>query len=168
MKIIQHLAYKKLESILQDNKRQVQVPKLDSIKKIGILWLKDQQQAFQYLHDYYSPAGIIIRNICIDLNHNTVENNSNVITSKNLNWLGIPKSGTIEVFTDSEFDILFSIVTIPCYVADYIVALSKAKFKVGSAKGIFNYFDLNINIEDNHDAIYLVKQQIFYLGELNK
>jgi hypothetical protein len=53
-------------------------------------------------------------------------------------------------------------------VLDYLTALSQAKFKVGSSQKTNNYFDLNINIDENREPMYLAKQQIFYLAQLNK
>ena len=66
------------------------------------------------------------------------------------------------------FDILLNIALSQNLALDYITALSQAKFKVGSSPNASNYFDLNINIGENNDALYLAKQQIFYLAQLKK
>ena len=168
MKFVESYAYKVLNKKLLETSRSVQVPRIDTIKKVGIIWQKDQQKAFQYLHDYFTPAGVIVRNLILDLDNKEPASNSNSITAKDLNWMGIPKSANIEIFTKTNFDVLFSLIMEPGLVSDYITAVSSARFKVGCANGSKNYFDLNINIGTNHDAMFLVKQQIFYLGGLNK
>jgi hypothetical protein len=50
---------------------------------------------------------------------------------------------------------------------NYITALSRAKFKTGWSPDEKNFFDLNIKINEKQDALYLAKQQIFYLSQLN-
>ncbi|HSH19248.1 MAG TPA: hypothetical protein VLA03_02270 [Draconibacterium sp.] len=66
------------------------------------------------------------------------------------------------------FEILLNIALEDNLVLDYITGLSKAQFKVGSSAKPKNYFDMNINIGENTDPMYLAKQQIFYLAQLNK
>jgi len=53
-------------------------------------------------------------------------------------------------------------------VLDYLTALSKARFKIGWSPDQSNFFDLNINIGGKQDALFLARQQIFYLSQLNK
>jgi hypothetical protein len=74
----------------------------------------------------------------------------------------------VEEFVNIRFEVLFNIALENNLVLDYITALSQARFKVGSSPDASNYFDLNINIGENPDSMYLAKQQIFYLAQLNK
>ena len=87
---------------------------------------------------------------------------------KDLDFWGLPKKDKVDEFINIRFEVLFNIALEDNLVLDYITALSQARFKVGSTQIINNYFDLNINIGENQDAVYLAKQQIFYLAQLNK
>ena len=72
----------------------------------------------------------------------------------------------IDDFISIKLDVLLNIALKQNLVLDYITLLSKARFKVGCSPEENNYFDLNINIEENDDALFLAKQQIFYLAQL--
>jgi hypothetical protein len=66
-----------------------------------------------------------------------------------------------------ELDLLLCLAAEKNYAVDYITALSHAKFKIGSSEADNSYFDLNIKIDQNKDAMFLAEQQIFYLAQLN-
>ena len=66
------------------------------------------------------------------------------------------------------FDVLLNVALEQNITLNYITLNTLAKFKIGWSPNENNYFDLNINITQNQDALYLAKQQIFYLGQLNK
>jgi hypothetical protein len=87
---------------------------------------------------------------------------------KDLDFWGLPKKEKVEEFTNIRFEVLLNIALENNLVLDYITALSQARFKVGCSPNIKNYFDLNINIGENRDPMYIAKQQIFYLAQLNK
>jgi len=106
--------------------------------------------------------------MCVYEDHAGVPGDSSIITSKNLNWMGLPKPGPVDDFIKTEFDVLFNIALEQNLVLDYITSLSHAKFKTGWSPEKHNFFDLNINIGNKQDALYLAEQQIFYLRQLNK
>ncbi|HSM48482.1 MAG TPA: hypothetical protein VK872_11745, partial [Draconibacterium sp.] len=93
---------------------------------------------------------------------------ANTLTVKDLDFWGLPKKEKVEEFTNIRFEVLFNIALEDNLVLDYITAISQARFKIGSTENVNNYFDLNINIGENQDPMYLAKQQIFYLAQLNK
>jgi hypothetical protein len=162
-------AYRKLRHRLESVRRTVQIPQLETAKKVGVLWQPSQSDGFRYLHDYFSHSKVIFRNLCVyDNGAASLATGSNSVNKKDLDWFGLPKSTTVDQFIETEFDLLLNLALKQNFVLDYITALSRAKFKVGWSKGKNNYFDLNINISRKQDALYLAKQQIFYLGELNK
>jgi hypothetical protein len=122
----------------------------------------------QYLHDYFAREQVFFRNICVYEDHAGVPEDTSIITSKDLNWLGLPKPGPVDDFIKMEFDVLFNIALEQNRVLDYITALSHAKFKIGWSSQKSSFFDLNINISGKQDALYLAQQQIYYLAQLNK
>lgn len=168
MKIIEKIAYYTLSKKIKATKRQVQLPHPDHMRKVGVVWQPNEKAAFQYLHDYFAREKVIFRNMCVYNDNAGIPEDTSIITSKDLNWMGFPKPGPVDDFIDTEFDVLFNIALEQNRVLDYITALSHAKFKTGWSPKNKNYFDLNINIENKQDALYLAEQQIFYIRQLNK
>lgn len=168
MKLIEKIAYYKLNKKIKAAKRQVELPHPEKIRKVGVVWQPGDKPAFQYLHDYFTRGKVIFRNICVYEDHAGAPEDTSIITSKDLNWLGLPKPGPVDDFIKTEFDILFNIAMEQNPVLDYVTALSQAKFKTGWSPEKRNFFDLNINIGNKQDALYLAEQQIFYLRQLNK
>lgn len=168
MKLIEKIAYYTLSKKIKAVKRQVELPHPEKIRKVGVVWQPEQKAAFQYLHDYFAHEKVIFRNMCIYENHAGVPGDTSIITSKDLNWMGLPKPGPVDDFIKTEFDVLFNIALEQNRVLDYITALSRAKFKIGWTPSHRNFLDLNINIGNKQDALYLAEQQIFYLRQLNK
>ncbi len=168
MKLKEKFAYYKLRKKAAAVDRRVELPHPDTVRKVGVLWQPSGRAGFQYLHDHFSHAQVIFRNLCVFSDETNVNAGSNIITPKDLNWLGFPKPGPAEDFIKTEFDLLLNIALEQTLLLDYLTALSVARFKIGWSPSEKNYFDLNINISRKQDALYLAEQQIFYLGQLNK
>lgn len=168
MKLKEKYAYHQLRKKIETSGRSIKLPRLDKLSKVGVLWQPQQKDAYNYLHDYFSHSQVIFRKLCICDNQVPPIANSNSITRKDCNWVGLPVSATVDNFIKTEFDVLFNVSLEQNLVLDYITALSRAKFKIGWSENESNYFDLNINISGKQEALYLAEQQIFYLGELNK
>ena len=168
MKLIEKYACRKLQQKAATIDRNVKLPHPDSIRKVAVLWQPEQKEAYQYLHEHFSHALVIFRNICVYSYNPVVEAGNNIIAPKDTNWLGFPKKGLAEDFLNTEFDLLLNIALEQNLILDYLTALSKAHFKVGWSPKENNFYDLNINIKGKQDALFLARQQIFYLGQLNK
>ena len=159
---------RKFKQELARVQRVPHVPRLEDVKKVGVIWQPSQKEALNYLRDFFNKNHIIFRTYCVfDELSNPLEAN-NALTVNDLNWWGIPKPETTQDFMSVHFDLLLNIALKQNFVLDYITALTPAKFKVGTSNHEINYFDLNINIGENQDTMFLVKQQIFYLSQLNK
>ncbi len=161
-------AKRKLQKAEDDNPRHPVVPTLEKIKKIGIIWEPEEKEAYQYLNDYFSERGVSVHGMCIYKEDVKFATDTNSLTPKELNWLKFPKPGKLETFTQLQFDILLNIALNQNITLDFITLTTQAKFKVGWSPNNKNYLDLNINIGENKDAMFLAKQQIFYLGQLNQ
>lgn len=168
MKLKQILAQRKLRKLVKKQKRNPVLPNLNSAKLIGVIWQPTQREEFQYLKKYFNKEQVIFRGFCVFEEGVNPQANSNTLTTADLDWFGFPRLEAINDFTSVNFDILLNIALSQNLVLDTITLLSKAKFKVGSSPDEKNYFDLNINIGENGDAMYLAEQQIFYLAQLNK
>ncbi len=168
MKLKQILAQRKFRKLARNSKHNPIMPDLNSAKLIGVIWHPTQREEFQYLKNYFNKEQVIFRGFCVFEEGVNPQANSNTLTTLDLNWYGFPKLEKINDFTSVNFDILLNIALSQNLILETITLLSKAKFKVGSSPDEKNYFDLNINIGENDDAMYLAQQQIFYLAQLNK
>ena len=167
MKIKERIAGKRLLKIAEEIHRTPELPNMDLVKKIGVLYRPEQKEAFNYLKSYFGKSQVMLRHLCVYDKNIELINEPHIIP-KDLSWLGFPKPGKVDDFVKTDFDILFNIALKQNITLDYITLVSKAKFKVGGQAGLANYFDLNINIGKNENVLYLVEQQIFYLSNLKQ
>jgi hypothetical protein len=167
-KIKEKYARKKFAKLIANIDRRPVLPDINMVKSIGVIWQPTQKEAFQYLKNYFNREQVIFRGFCVFEAITNPHQDSNTLTVKDLDFWGLPKKEKVEEFTNIRFEVLFNIALENNLVLDYITALSQSRFKVGSSPDENNYFDLNINIDENRDAMYLAKQQIFYLAQLNK
>jgi hypothetical protein len=161
-------ANRKLEKLFSSNNRQVVFPNIDTARSIGVIWQPTQKEAFQYLKNYFNRGQIIFRGYCVFEEITNPHQDTNTLTVKDLDFWGLPKKEKVGEFLSIKFDILLNIALENNIVLDYLTGLSKARFKVGTSPNQKNFFDMNINIGENTDPMYLAKQQIFYLAQLNK
>ncbi len=168
MKLIEKFAYRKLQMDAAAVKRRVVLPNPETIRKVCVLWQPSQVQAYQYLHDYFQRSQVIFRNLCVYNQQPVMATGTNVITPKDLNWMGFPKPGLTEAFLKTEYDLLLNVALEQNLVLLYLTALSQSHFKIGWSPSGLNFFDLNIQINGRKDAEYLARQQIYYLEQLNK
>ena len=136
-------------------------------EKIGVLWQYEGKEAFKFIHDHFSESQVIVRNLCIYEKKTQALPGVNVITPKDLNWLGIPKPGTADEFIKTEFDVLFNVITNQTLQSEYVTALSRAHFKIGWSPDENNFFDLNINIQGNPMHCILPDSKFFILDSFS-
>ena len=168
MKLIDKIAYRKLQKDAAAVQRRVVLPDPETIKKVCVLWQPSQEKAYQYLHGYFQRSQMIFRNLCVYDKQAVLVTGANVITPKDLNWMGFPKPGLTEDFLKTEYDLLLNVSLDQNFVLLYLTAMSRSHFKIGWSPSGLNFFDLNIQINGNKDALYLARQQIYYLEQLNK
>ena len=82
------------------------IPDLDKVKKVGVLWGPDGKPALQYLKDYFSSRGAIVRDLCFFHEDVQYATDANSLTQGELDWLKFPKPGIIDTFTHLQFDLL--------------------------------------------------------------
>lgn len=168
MGIKEKIAQRKLAKLARNVSRKPVFPDVSKAKVIGVLYHPSQKEALNYLKSYFNREQIIFRGFCVFEENSNPHPDANSLTVKDLNFWGLPKSEAVRDFIEMKFDILLNISLNQNLVLDYITLLSRAQFKVGSSPDEKNYFDLNINIGEKQDVMFLVKQQIFYLAQLNK
>ena len=157
-----------MAKLLAAQNRNPEIPKLFQHSKIGVIWQPSEKPAVQFLRKHFKQQGAIFRDYCIFDNDSNPSAKANSLAVADLDWWGMPKAAKVRDFMEMNFDLLLNITLEPNFAVDYVTALSKAKFKIGSSPNDENYFDLNIKVGENKDPMYLAKQQIFYLAQLNK
>lgn len=102
-------------------------------------------------------------------NYITPTINFDVITLKNLNFFNIPKNNFINDFINNEYDLLIDLSNDNNFIFKYLIALSKAKLKIGdfSEEKKF-YLDLMIKNTDKKDVKLFVENIKHYLTVLKK
>lgn len=86
---------------------------------------------------------------------------------KALNWYKAPRSDYIIAFINKEYDILIDLSTSNDYILKYIVALSRAKFKVGrQRRGFEKYYDLMLRMKRSASLNEFVDNAVHYLTVL--
>jgi hypothetical protein len=168
MGIKENFVRRKLAKLTQNVSRKPVLPDVTTAKVIGVIYHPSQKEAFNYLKNYFNREHVIFRGFCVFEENSNPHPDSSSLTIKDLNFWGLPKMEMISDFVDFKYDILLNLALKQNLVLDYITLLSKARFKVGCSPDEDNYFDLNINIGEKQDTMFLVKQQIFYLAQLNK
>ena len=146
--------------------RNIRLIQMSDVMKMGILWDEYDEKAYKFLYDHFKSPKVIIRFLCYTKNKTLKD--SNLITPKDITWLGFPRSGAIEKFMLTEFDLLLNISATPNFTLDAISALSAATLKIGWDQGQEGLFDISIDVSKQPDAMYLAEQQLFYLKQLNK
>jgi hypothetical protein len=87
---------------------------------------------------------------------------------KDVNWLLMPRGTLVSEFLDKPFDVLINFCTQENLPMEYIVALSKAKFRVGfyNPKKVHAY-DFMIDMKEKTDVRSLVENVSRYLNMLS-
>jgi ABC-type uncharacterized transport system substrate-binding protein len=86
-----------------------------------------------------------------------------------IDWFGIPNDTKVDSFQKLNLDILICAFEEECLPLEYIVATSKARFRVGAfSKAKTNYYELMINIKKDQQLLYLLKQIKHFLKVINK
>ena len=86
-----------------------------------------------------------------------------------LNWYLKPQSNAARDFMDMHFDILIDLSLQEVMPLKYMLALSKAHFKVGlQSDNKSEYLDMMINLKSDGTLNELISQVDHYLDELNK
>ena len=85
-------------------------------------------------------------------------------TRKTLNWFYKPSNPIIKNFVNREFDILIDLHTGNSIPFKYIVAMSKARFKIGKyEKGSTSFYDFMISTRENLALPQFIEQVNHYL-----
>jgi len=163
-----YLGRRAINSCLRKNKRQVNVCNINNAKTIGILFNATHQISFDIVKEMVKNIankenkievlGYVDSKNLID--HYLYRKGFDFFTHKQLNWYYKPVDETVHSFIEKKFDILINLSLDEPYPIQYIVALSKAKFKVGKYSQGNEYLDFMIDIEKEKEAMKNLRKEI--------
>ncbi len=87
---------------------------------------------------------------------------------KNITWYGKPRNIKYQDFIEKEFDLLIDTSLHQFITFHYLVAMSKARLKVGKYCEKYAYYDFMIDVGNNNDFKFFIDQIKHYLCDLNK
>ena len=157
-----------IQSYLRKNKREVKACNINSAKTIGVLFNATHQISFEIVKEMVK--GLTNRKCKIDvlgyvdsknlIDHYLYRKGFDFFTHKQLNWYYKPVEETVNSFINKKFDILIDLSLDDPYPIQYIVALSKAKFKVGRYTEGNEFLDMMIDIEKEKEAMKKIKYEV--------
>ncbi|MBN2523365.1 MAG: hypothetical protein JXB24_08805 [Bacteroidales bacterium] len=163
-----YLGRRTINSYLRKNKRQVNVCNINNAKTIGILFNATHQISFDIVKEMVKNIankknkievlGYVDSKNLID--HYLYRKGFDFFTHKQLNWYYKPVDETVHSFIEKKFDILINLSLDEPYPIQYIVALSKARFKVGKYSLGNEYLDFMIDIEKEKEAMKNLRKEI--------
>lgn len=158
-----------LKSKLHSVKRVKKVFNLDSAKTAGVLWEISQKDSFDKLVDEFKKYGVKVIGLCYFPSKKAViPDEIQGVTRKETTWTEIPKSDFAENFIKQSFDILIDLTGQSYFPMIYVTALSNAAFKVGYSGSGQNFFDFNIEFQEQPETSQLTDQILYYLKRINK
>lgn len=90
-----------------------------------------------------------------------------IYSKKDLDWFLRPKGDEVGAFIQEAFDLLLYFNTQPTLHAEYIMALSKAKFKLGPASENTHAYDLMIDAGSKPELSPFIHQAELLLEKMN-
>ena len=159
MKFAAGLRSKYSEYTLRKNirlqKRAVKSCNINNAKTVGILFNATHSVSFEIVKtlvkELSGKSRIIMVLGFVDskqmIDHYLYRKGFEFFTRNDLNWYDKPENEGVNEFIDQNFDILINLNLEDNYPIRYILALSKASFKVGRVTTSHNHHDFMIDIE---------------------
>ena len=174
--IKENVAANKLPKRIESLKREVEAISLIDAAYIGIIFNASQNIKFESAREYIkllsaSNRKILALGMVEDkklLDYYSSQKGIVFFARKEINWEGKPKGEMIDKFLEQRFDILFDLTLEQYLPVQYIVGMSKAKFKVGRYALENQYCDFMIDISKNNTLEFLIEQIKHYLSAFDK
>ncbi len=149
-------------------KREVGVFNLENAKKIGILFNATHLVSFEIIKEFVkqisekdkkiSVLGYVHSKKLID--HYLYRKGFNFFTRNDLNWYYKPVSDSVQQFIGEPFDLLINLSLEEYYPVKYILASSKAKFKVGMYSEGQQYLDFMIDMAKEKETMEKLRKEV--------
>lgn len=159
---------KKLVKQSAKNARAAQIINWNDANTIGILFNASNTVYFEIIRNIVKTISKQKKDVSIlgyvnskkVIDHYLYRKGFEFFTQKELNWYMNPKSSTVNSFVSKPFDILLNLSLEDYLPIQFIVAGSKARFKVSKYFETSAYADLMINIEENRKVFQEVRKEV--------
>lgn len=157
-----------LRKSLKKQKRKMQSCNLHKAVSIGIIFNATHVFSFEVIKDFVKELSTTAKEIFVlgfvdskqMIDHYLYRKGFEFFTHNQLNWYKKPEGEIIKEFINKDFDILFYLSLEDIYPLRYILALSKAKFKVGRFFENDEYLDFMIDIEKEKTAMKELQKEL--------
>ncbi len=90
-----------------------------------------------------------------------------MFNKKSVSWTRVPQAENALQFAEENFDLLIAAFTDQSIPLEYVVKISKAKWKVGCyTENKTDYYDLMVNMGERTDLPYFIEQAKYYLNQI--
>lgn len=149
-------------------KRNISSCNIQEAKSLGILFNATHMVSFEIVKGLVKNLSKENKNIMVLgfvnskqlIDHYLYRKGFEFFTKKQLNWFHKPEGENIDAFINTPFDILLNLSLEETYPTKYIMALSKAKFKVGKYSEENEFADFMIDIEQEKAAMNALKDEL--------
>lgn len=148
--------------------RHAAICSIRQAKSIGILFNATHQISFEIVKELVKNIsskentvevlGFVDSKQLID--HYLYRKGFEFFTRSQLNWYYKPESEGVEKFVNQPFDILMDLSLDEPFPIQYILAFSKAKFKVGKYTEGHKFLDLMIDVEKEKEAMIELQKEL--------
>ncbi|MCB9190542.1 MAG: hypothetical protein H6602_02635 [Flavobacteriales bacterium] len=167
-----------LKNEMRIRKRDVQGMGLDSARSIGILFNAKDERSFKIIREFadklrggglrkVKALGFVPKQEVAAFLQSSQD--FDFFTRDDFNWYYKPQGRKVAGFVSEQFDILIDLRLSKFTSLLFIVALSRAQFKVGRFRSDFKeFYDLMIDVDESSDLTYFISQIEHYLSMLNE
>lgn len=150
------------------NKRKVAICNIEKAANIGILFDATNSTCFDIIRKFVKELENARRNVevfgYVDdkklIDHYLYRKGFEFINRSHLNWYKKPINDSVDKFIKTKFDVLFYLSLDEIYPLQYVLALSKAKLKVGKYSTTQQFLDVMISIEKEKEAMNGIRKEI--------
>jgi hypothetical protein len=153
---------------IKNNKRIVKACNLRECKSIGLLFNATQILNFEIVKDLVKELSTPSNKIKVlgyvegkdMIDHYLYRKGFEFFTRQQLNWFQKPISESVDDFVKQPFDVLINLSLDKTYPIQYIVALSKARFKAGMFTEESKLLDFMIDIKKEKETILKLQEEL--------
>jgi len=153
-----------------------QLISFDRAKTIGILYDSSNEKHFEIIKKYVKDVRENMHKEVLALGYydqnelppmRFAKLGLDFFTKKNLNWHFKPITPIVKNFVNKEFDMLIDLHTGNSLPFRYVVAMSKAKFKIGKYDSkVARFYDFMISTEEHIALPQFIEQVNHYLKQI--
>lgn len=167
-----------LKKEMRIRKREIQGMGLESARSIGILFNAKDERTFKQIREFadqlrggglreVKALGFVPKQEVASFLQSSQD--FDFFSREDFNWYYKPQGRKVVGFISEPFDILIDLRLSKFTSLLFIVALSRAQFKVGRYRADFkDFYDLMIDVEESSDLPYFMSQIQHYLSMLNE